>query len=90
MTQVNFHPKINDLVTPQVALFRFSFVDASTGECIADSKVRETMCFNTTDKSFKRISDVLNSYIRGFLSGKDIALVLELVHPEERKEEIIF
>lgn len=69
------------VVQPESAYMRYNFVDADTGECIFESKKGLKALFNVCDGGSKQFDDVVNSFLRGFMSGRNLALVIELVHP---------
>lgn len=68
---------------PVVGLYRFSFVDADSGECIANSKSYRKICLNASPDCLSFIEKIFNSFVRGFCNGKNLALVLEMVHEQD-------
>lgn len=85
MTQVNFHPKMSEIEKdlPVVGLYRFSFVDSDSGECIANSKSYQKILLNTSPDCLSSIENIFKSFVRGFCKGKNLALVIEMVHEEK-------
>lgn len=90
MTQVNFHPKKSEInmYLPVSGIYRFSFVDADSGECIASSGSYQKICLNTSSNCLSSIENIFKSFIRGFCKGKNLALVIEMVH--EKNELDLF
>ena len=70
-----------DVVQSTSAYLRYSFVDADTGEVLCETKKPLQVLFNVSSKCSKQFDKVVNSYLRGFMSGRNLAIVLELKHP---------